>query len=66
MSRQLFFLHTKSVSHCFALYVTTNWDYWTLNGKRVNFNIKKISRSEYVGYSIIIWIFNFHYVWRKN
>jgi len=68
MSRQLLFLNTKSVSHSFAVYVPDDWDYWTINGKRVNFNIKKINNPEhpdFVGFNIIIWVFNFYYVWRK-
>ena len=68
MSQQLLFLNTKSLSHTLSVYVPDKWDYWEIDGKRVNFNIKKINNPEYpnfVGYSIILWVFNLYYVWRK-
>jgi hypothetical protein len=68
MSQQLLFLNTKSLSHTLSVYVPDMWDYWEIDGKRVNFNIKKINNPEYpnfVGYSIILWVFNLYYVWRK-
>jgi hypothetical protein len=67
MSQQLFFLNTKSFSHSLSLHVPDKWDYWTMNGKRVNFNIKKINNPEYqnfTGFSIILWVFNLYYVWK--
>jgi len=69
MSQQILYLNTKSLSHTLAVYVPDKWDYWTINGKRVNFNIKKINNPEYqnfTGYSIILWIFNLYYVWEKE
>jgi len=69
MSQPLIFLNTKSFSHTLAVYVPDNWDYWTMNGKRVNFGIKKVNNPEYpnfTGISIIFWIFNLYCVWRKK
>lgn len=69
MSQQLLFLNTKSLSHTLAVYVPDDWDYWTMNGKRVNFGIKKVYSPEhpdFTGISIVLWVFNLYYVWRKR
>ena len=69
MSQQLLFLNTKSFSHTLAVYVPDKWDYWTIDEKRVNFNIKKINNPkhpDFTGFSIILWVFNFYYVWKKD
>ena len=69
MSQPLIFLNTKSFSHTLAVYVPDNWDYWTMNGKRVNFGINKINNPEYpnfTGISIVFWIFKLYCVWRKK
>ena len=68
MSQQLLFLNTKSLSHTLSVYVPDKWDYWEIDGKRVNFNIKKINNPkhlDFTGFSIILWVFNLYYVWRK-
>lgn len=69
MSQQLLFLNTKSLSHTLALNVPDKWDYWEIDGKRVNFHIKKINNPEhpdFTGFCIILWVFNLYYVWRKQ
>ena len=38
-----------------------------MNGKRVNFNIRKINNPDYpkfAGFRIILWVFNLYYAWK--
>ena len=69
MSKNLFQHIPDSCNYAISLEVPSEWDYWTENGERVNFLFKKIQRKikpgKYVGYTLIIWIFNFKIVWRK-
>ncbi len=52
-----------------AYRTTENWDYWTDNGKRVNF---RISRTDYpalpdfTGVYVIIWVLCIGIFWRKK
>lgn len=69
MSQQLFFLNTKSFSHCFSVHVPDKWDYWEVDGKRVNFKISRINNPKYPEYSgfsiILLWVFCL-YVWEND
>ena len=67
MSRQILFLNTKSLSHVLAIYVPDKWDYWEMDGKRVNFNIKKLNDPKdknFTGFRIVLWVFNLYYAWK--
>ena len=67
MFRQILLLNTKSLSHVLAIYVPDKWDYWQMDGKRVNFNIRKINNPDYpkfAGFRIILWVFNLYYAWK--
>jgi hypothetical protein len=69
MSQQLLFLNTKSFSHTLALNVPDKWDYWEIDGKRVNFHIRKINNPkhpDFTGFCVILWVFNLYFVWRKQ
>jgi hypothetical protein len=67
MSQEI--LHFQKLPHFdFGVRVPDDWDYWTIDGKRVNFKIKRISKPEYpdyTGVSIILWIFSIYFIWRK-
>lgn len=68
MSRQILQLSNKASTYHLALHVPDKWDYWTSDGKRVNFRIRKLNNPEYpdyTGFTIILWVFNLYCVWRK-
>ena len=56
-------------SNAFVLSVPDNLDYWTRDGKRVNFRAKRMSNStapEWTGFNFIVWIFNLYIAWKKR
>lgn len=51
-----------------VLSVPTDLDYWTRDGKRVNFRVGRINNPrvpDWTGFSVLIWIFNLYIAWRK-
>lgn len=52
-----------------VLSVPTDLDYWTRDGKRVNFRAKRMSSPRapgWTGFNVIVWIFNLYIAWRKR
>jgi hypothetical protein len=67
MPREILHLY-KHPEIDFSVRVPTDWDYWTYDGERVNFRIKKLENPDHpnhTGFYIILWIFSIALIWMK-
>jgi|LakMenE01Jun11ns_1017448.scaffolds.fasta_scaffold9923736_2 hypothetical protein len=46
--------------------VPDNWDYWTINGVRVNLHARRISHKGWDGFCVIVWIFSLYAAWPRS
>jgi hypothetical protein len=66
MSKQILYIETPITV---GMYVPDKLDYWTSNGKRVNFRVARVNNPEYPQYTgihIIIWILSIYMAWKKR
>lgn len=67
MPRRLIKHYGKSTAVLFT--VPSDLDYWTCDGKRINFRAKRLNNFRlpgWTGFNVIIWIFNLHVAWKKR